>query len=73
MTITIEGLNARQRVFADCMWRLNGRDQVRGFIASLPQEFQNEARTVLNMMLAAVFDQSEDVELAQQALDKFRK
>lgn len=71
--ITIEGLTARQRVFADCLWKLNGQDEVYGFIGSLPQEFQPEARTVLDMMLAAVFDKSSDVSLAEQALDKFRK
>jgi len=71
--ITIENLNARQRVFADILWKLNGRDEVFAFIKSLPREFQPEAQTVLNMMVAAVFDQAEDTTVAQQVLDKFRK
>ncbi len=71
--ITIEGFTARQRVFADCMWKLNGQDEVYGFIRSLPTEFQPEARTVLNMMVAAVFDQAENTDIAQSVLDKFRR
>ena len=73
MTVTIEGLSARQRVLADCLWKLNGQKEVYGFIRSLPREFQPEAESVLSMMLAAVFDQTEEVNLAKQALDKFRK
>ena len=73
MSITVEGLNARQRVLADILWKLNGRDEVHTFIRSLPREFQYDAETVLSMMLAAVFDQGHDTELASQVLDKYRK
>jgi hypothetical protein len=70
MSITIEGLTARQRVFADCLWKLNGREQVRGFILSLPREFQPEAETVMSMMLAAVFDRADTVSPELEAVLK---
>jgi len=56
MSISIEGLNRRQTVLADIMWAMNGRDQVQRFIQTLPALQQAEARTVLEMMTAAVYD-----------------
>lgn len=67
-TITIEGLSAKQRFFADILWQLNGRDQVDAFIDSLPQRERNEANVVLAMMVAAVFDQVTDTTDAERIL-----
>jgi hypothetical protein len=61
MSITIEGLNRRQTVLADIMWAMNSRDQVQRFIQTLPALQQAEARTVLEMMTAAVYDDIETV------------
>jgi len=61
MSITIEGLNRRQTVLADIMWAMNSRDQVERFIQTLPALQQAEARTVLEMMTAAVYDDIETV------------
>jgi len=72
MTITIEGLNRRQAMLADIMWAMNGRDQVERFIQSLPALQQAEARTVMHMMIAAVYDDVEDVAFAQQVLKPYR-
>jgi len=71
-SIQIEGLSPRQCLFADIMWKLNGEDQVYGFIRSLPAEFQDEAETVMNMMVASLFDAADDTELADQLLLKYR-
>ena len=71
MAIQIEGLNLQQRLFADILWKCQGRDQVEAFIRGLPQTFQGEARVVLDMMVAAVFDDITDTDLAQDLLDKF--
>ena len=71
MAIQIEGLSLQQRLFADILWKCQGRDQVEAFIRGLPQTFQGEARVVLDMMVAAVFDDITDTDLAQDLLDKF--
>lgn len=70
--IEIQGLTQKQMVFADILWGLNGRDQVDGFIRSLPAKEQAEAKVVLNMMVAAVFDRIDDVSTAQDILKQFR-
>jgi hypothetical protein len=61
MSISIEGLNRRQTVLADIMWAMNSRDQVQRFIQTLPALQQAEARSVLEMMTAAVFDDVENI------------
>ena len=73
MAITIEGLSYRQRAFADIMWKCQSREQVLGFIRSLPAEFRNEARTVLEMLLAATFDELTDTTEATDLLNHIRK
>lgn len=72
MNITIQGLSPRQCLFADIIWKLNGQDEVYAFIGSLPAEFRAEAQTVMNMMVAAVFDEITDTETAQQLLNRIK-
>jgi len=74
MTIMIEGLNRRQIVLADIMWAMNGRDQVERFIQSLPAPQQAEARTVMLMMIAAIYDDVESIAPeVQSLLQKYNK
>lgn len=73
MTITIENLSPRQCLFADILWKCQGREQVEGFIRGLPRDFQGEARVVLNMMVAAVFDDISEVSMAQELINKVSK
>ncbi len=68
MSITIENLSPRQMLFADILWGLNGREQVDAFISSLPAGFRKDAETVLNMMVAAMFDNVTDTDDAQRIL-----
>lgn len=68
MNITIENLSPRQMLFADILWKLNGKDEVNAFVRSLPAEFRKDAETVLNMMVAAVFDNVTDTDDAQRIL-----
>ena len=73
MAITINGLSARQKVFADVIWACNGRDEVSAFIRGLPQKFRREATLVLEMMIASVFDECHTVDPEVIALiDKLR-
>lgn len=60
--ITIEGLNKRQRAIADVLWMMNGQDAVMSFIKSLEPATQKDALTVLDMMVAAVYDEIDSVE-----------
>ena len=72
MSITIQGLNSKQRALADIIWSMNGRDQVASFIRSLSTNDRKDAETVLELMIAAVFDEIETVDQAKKVLDKFR-
>lgn len=62
MTIQIEGLNAKQRMFADIMWQMNTEDEVKAFIRSLPEADRKQAKTVCEMMILALFDDVDHVD-----------
>jgi hypothetical protein len=68
MTITIQGLNKKQRALADIMWSMNGKEEVMGFIRSLQGQNRKEAETVLELMLWAIWDECEDTTQAQEVL-----
>lgn len=73
MTINITGLSPRQCLFADILWACQGQRDVRRFIDSLPAEFQQDAQIVLDMMVAAVFDDINDTDTAEEFLNRYRK
>ena len=59
--ITIEGLNARQRVLADIIWACDTRAQINTFIRSLPTiQLQDEARSIVDLMIMATVEQAYD-------------
>jgi hypothetical protein len=59
--ITIEGLNARQRVLADMIWACNSKADVENFIMALgTNELRREAETIVDMLLMATIDQCYD-------------
>ncbi len=59
--ITIEGLNARQQVLADMIWACDTRAQINTLIRSLPTvELQDEARTIVDLMIMATVEQAYD-------------
>ena len=71
--IQIEGLSPRQRALADIIWTFNGLPEVTGFIHSLKGEHRQDAVTVLEMMVAAVMDECNEVEESTlKELDKYR-
>lgn len=59
--ITIEGLNARQKVLADIIWACDTRKQINEFIRSLPTvDLQDEARSIVDLMIMATIEQAYD-------------
>lgn len=61
LEITIEGLNARQRVLADIIWACDTRKQINEFVRSLPTvELQDEARSIVDLMIMATIEQAYD-------------
>ncbi len=72
MTIEIQGLNKTQRALADIMWGMDSKEQVTAFIGSLRGKQQQDAQTVLEMMLWAIWDECEDTQEASQVIEQFR-
>lgn len=62
MTIQIEGLTKKQKLFADLMWSMDGKDEVEAFIRSLPKKDREQAQVVCELMILALFDEVETVE-----------
>lgn len=78
LEITIQGLNARQRVIADIIWACDTRKQINEFIRSLPTvELQDEARSIVDLMIMATIEQCYDglgeMNEAQQLINKVAK
>lgn len=71
-TIQIDGLNTNQRVLANIMWSMDSKEQVTAFIRSLRGQQQQDAQTVLEMMLLAIWDECEDTQEARMVIDQFR-
>ena len=76
--ITIEGLNARQRVLADIIWQFNDRKEINAFIRSLPTiQLQDEAKAIVELMILATVEQAYaglgDMEAANQLINKVSK
>lgn len=59
--ITIEGLNARQKVLADMIWACDSKAEIDLFIKSLPtRALKKEAQVIIDMMLMATIEQCYD-------------
>lgn len=70
--INIEGLTARQRAFCNLLWNMETQDEVNNFIQSLPQGQQQECQTVLELIIAATFDQVLECDQAADYLLRFQ-
>ena len=78
MEITIEGLNARQKVLADIIWQFETRAQINAFIKSLPTvDLQDEAKAIIELMILATVEQCYDglgsMDAASQLIKKVSK
>lgn len=73
--ITIEGLTTKQCIFADVLWGLNGEEEVKRFLKLLSPSDRREAQVVIDMMLAAMFDEAvtaEDLSEAQELINRIK-
>jgi hypothetical protein len=61
LEITIDGLNAQQRVLADMIWACKTRSQITALVAGLPtKKMKQEAEAVVEMMIMATVEQCYD-------------
>lgn len=70
--ITIEGLSKKQRALADIMWAMDGREQVDSFINALHPKDRQDAETVVEMMVASLFDEITNTPEASMVIQQFR-
>lgn len=71
-TITIPGLNPKQKALCDIMWTLEEYDAVEAFIATLPKAERTECRTLIQLMVMALADEvTVNVTEAKQILNQF--
>ncbi len=78
LEIRIQGLNARQKVLADIIWKCDTRAQIDTFIKSLPTvQLQDEAKNIVELMILATIEQCYDglgsMDEAQQLINKVSK
>lgn len=74
--ISIEGLNARQRVLADIIWACKDRASVDKFVAGLPSvALRKEAASIVDLMILATIEQCYDglgsMDEAEKVLQKY--
>ncbi len=75
--ITLEGLNARQKVLADMIWACDSKADVENFIMALgTNELRREAETIVEMLLMATIEQAYDgigsLDEANQLINKVK-
>jgi hypothetical protein len=71
--ITIQGLTKQQQQIADMIWHCDGEEDVQRLLRAMPAEYKQDARTVYELMIAAVMDQYEDIgDYAKAVIDRCR-
>lgn len=68
MTITLEGLTKQQYQIADMIWSCESQQDVDRLIRNLPANYKQDAVTIHQLMIAAVFDQHEEITEDVQAV-----
>jgi hypothetical protein len=76
--ITLEGLNARQKVLADMIWACDSKAEIDLFIKSLPNKaLKTEAQVIIDLLLMATIEQAYDglgsMDEAKQLINKVSK
>ncbi len=61
MSITLEGLTKQQYQIADMIWSCESQEDVERLIRNMPPAYKQDAVTVHTLMIAAVFDQHEEI------------
>ncbi len=62
MTIELTGLTKQQHQIADMLWNCESEQAVQRLINNLPLTYKQDAVTIHQLMIAAVFDQYEDID-----------
>lgn len=75
--ITLEGLNARQRVLADMIWACDSKADIDRFIAALgTKALKREAEVIVDLLLMATIEQAYDgigsMDEANQLINKVK-
>jgi hypothetical protein len=75
--ITLDGLNARQKVLADMIWACDSKAEIDLFIKSLPNKaLKTEAQVIIDMLLMATIEQAYDglgsLDEAKQLINKVK-
>jgi hypothetical protein len=73
MDIELIGLTPLQQDLAEKIWALDTQDAVEEFVNGLPRSLRRQAQVVMEMMIAAAFDEETDTGLAQEVLAQFTK
>jgi hypothetical protein len=72
--IKLQGLTKRQHQIADMIWSCDSQKDLDTLISVMPPEYKQDAVTVHELMLAAVFDQQleirEDVKELIQSISR---
>lgn len=68
--IEIQNLSSIQRSLCDILWELDDQEELNTFIKGLPQRLRQEAESMVEMLLLATLDQSQDTQLADQLMHK---
>lgn len=61
MTIQLQGLTPQQYQLAELLWNCESQQQVDLLKRSLPDSHKRDAETIHQLMIAAVFDDYEDI------------
>ena len=61
MTIELEGLTRQQYQIADLLWSCESQEAVAQLMRALPDSYRQDAVVIHQLMIAAVFDQYEDI------------
>ena len=61
MTITLQGLTKQQYQLADLLWNCASQQDVEQLKRSLPASHKRDAETIHQLMIAAVFDDYDEV------------
>jgi hypothetical protein len=75
--ITLDGLNARQKVLADMIWACDSKADVENFINCLgTRALRNEAESIVEMLILATVEQAYDglgsMDEAKQLINKVK-
>ncbi len=70
--IGLENISERDQMIAEIVWEIETIEQVKDLISKLPQSHQQQWIRVVNGIIAAAFDDVDDVSEAAAVLETIR-